>query len=178
MNRSPLLTLLGLLLLTPGATAQNLDATAQLLEALTEAPGPSAFEEAVREIVVREYEALGASIEYDGLGSVLAILPGNTAGPRIMVTAHLDEVGLMVQHVTPDGFIRVKMLGGILEQALPDQRWIILGRNGPVTAVSGLRTIHVTPRLSAHAGVVPGRGVPRRRRGLPRGGGAHGDPAR
>jgi endoglucanase len=54
-------------------------------------------------------------------------------------------VGLLVQHVTADGFIRVKMLGGILGQALQDQRWTILGRNGPVTAISGLRTTHVTP---------------------------------
>jgi len=123
----------------------TLDATAQLLKALSEAPGPSAFEEEVRRIVVAEYTALGAGIEYDGLGSVIATLPGNTTGPRVMVTAHMDEVGLMVQHITPDGFIRVKMLGGILEQALPDQRWTILGRNGPVTAITGLRTTHVTP---------------------------------
>lgn len=123
----------------------TLDATAQLLKALSEAPGPSAFEEEVRRIVVAEYTALGAGIEYDGLGSVIATLPGDTTGPRVMVTAHMDEVGLMVQHITPDGFIRVKMLGGILEQALPDQRWTILGRNGPVTAITGLRTTHVTP---------------------------------
>ncbi len=62
-----------------------------------------------------------------------------------MVTAHLDEVGLMVQYVTADGFIRVKTPGGWLRQALPDQRWTILGRDGPVSAVSGLRTVHVTP---------------------------------
>lgn len=123
----------------------SLDATARLLKALSEAPGPSAFEEEVRRIVVAEYTALGAGIAYDGLGSVIATLPGNTTGPRVMVTAHMDEVGLMVQHITPDGFIRVKMLGGILEQALPDQRWTILGRNGPVTAITGLRTTHVTP---------------------------------
>lgn len=122
-----------------------LDDTARLLKALSEAPGPSAFEEEVRRIVVSEFTALGARIEYDGLGSVLATLPGPTTGPRIMVTAHMDEVGMMVQHITPDGFIRVKLLGGILEQALPDQRWTILGRKGPVTAISGLRTTHVTP---------------------------------
>jgi putative aminopeptidase FrvX len=132
-------------LLVPRTTAQVLDPIAALLKELTEAPGPSAFEEAVRAIVVREYRALGAGIEYDGLGSVLATLPGNTSGPRIMVTAHMDEVGLMVQHVTADGFIHVKMLGGMLEQALPGQRWTILGRNGPVMAASGLRTTHVTP---------------------------------
>jgi putative aminopeptidase FrvX len=57
-----------------------------------------------------------------------------------------------VQHITADGFIRVKTLGGILEQALPDQRWTILGRNGPVVAVSGLRTTHVLP--AAQRGVV------------------------
>ena len=61
-----------------------------------------------------------------------------------MVTAHLDEAGFMVQYVTPDGFIRVKTLGGWLRQAL-DQRWVILGREGAVPAVSGPRTVHVTP---------------------------------
>jgi endoglucanase len=96
-------------------------------------------------VVVREFQALGAQISYDGLGSVLATLPGAPEGPRIMVTAHLDEVGLMVQTITADGFIRVKMLGGLLEQALPDQRWTILGRDGPVPAISGIRTVHVTP---------------------------------
>jgi endoglucanase len=130
-----------------------LDETARLLKALSEAPGPSGFEEEVRKIVVAEYSALGAKIEYDGLGSVLATLPaGSASGPRVMVTAHLDEVGLMVQHITPDGFIRVKTLGGILEQALPDQRWTILGRNGPVPAISGLRTTHVLP--ASQRGVV------------------------
>jgi putative aminopeptidase FrvX len=127
------------------APGQPLDATAQLLKALSEAPGPSAFEEEVRAIVAAEFRALGGDVEYDGLGSVHATLPGSVAGPRIMVTAHMDEVGLMVQHIMPDGFLRVKALGGILAQALPDQRWTILGRLGPVTAISGLRTTHVLP---------------------------------
>jgi endoglucanase len=137
--------LLACSLLITRADAQELDATARLMRDLTEAPGPSAFEESVREIVVAEYRSLGANIAYDGLGSVVATLPGNTSGPRIMVTAHMDEVGLMVQYVTEDGFIRVKSLGGILDQAYPDQRWTILGANGPVPALSGLPTIHVTP---------------------------------
>ncbi|HTM30785.1 MAG TPA: M42 family metallopeptidase [Vicinamibacterales bacterium] len=136
---------------TPASPA--LDDTARLLKALSEAPGPSGFEEEVRKIVVGEFSALGAKVEYDGLGSVLATLPGGAAsGPRVMVTAHLDEVGLMVQHITPEGFLRVKTLGGILEQALPDQRWTILGRNGPVPAISGLRTTHVLP--ASQRGVV------------------------
>ncbi|MEQ1857017.1 MAG: M42 family metallopeptidase [Longimicrobiales bacterium] len=127
------------------AGAQELDATARLMRDLTEAPGPSGFEEAVRAIVVGEYRALGAEIAYDGLGSVVATLPGSAAGPRVMVTAHMDEVGLMAQYITEDGFLRVRALGGFLDQAFPDQRWTILGRNGPVPALSGLPTVHVTP---------------------------------
>ncbi len=126
-------------------SGQTLDPTAALMKALTEAPGPSGFEEAVREIVVREFEDLGLDIRFDGLGSVLASGTYSARGHRVMVTAHMDEVGLMVQHITPDGFIRVKMLGGWLRQALPDQRWTVLGRAGPVTGISGIRTIHVTP---------------------------------
>lgn len=125
--------------------AQQLDATADLMRRLTEAPGPSAFEEAVRMIVVEEFDALGADIAFDGLGSVHATLPGNGDGPRVMVTAHMDEVGLMVQHISADGFIRVKTLGGFLGHAFPDQRWTIIGRDGPVMALSGLPTVHVTP---------------------------------
>ena len=126
-------------------SGQGLDAPATLMRNLTEAPGPSGFEEAVREIVVREFEDLDLDVQFDGLGSVLADVPYSAGGPRVMVTAHLDEVGLMVQHITPDGFIHVKTLGGWLRQALPDQRWTILGSEGPVTGLSGIRTIHVTP---------------------------------
>lgn len=126
------------------AAAQQLDATEDLMRRLTEAPGPPAFEEEVRRIVTEEYEALDATVEYDGLGSVHAVLSGNGDGPRIMVTAHMDEVGLMVQTVTADGYVRVKNLGGFLGHAYPDQRWTILGRDGPVMAVSGLPTVHVS----------------------------------
>ena len=141
---TPLLFVLSLI--AAPASAQGLDATAELMRELTEAPGPSAFEEDVRRVVVREYEALDARIEYDGLGSVLARIGPAQDGPTIMVTAHMDEVGLMVQHITADGFIRVKNLGGFLGHAYPDQRRTILGRSGPVLAISGLPTVHVTPQ--------------------------------
>ncbi len=110
----PTFTFSIIILLATPVWGQDLDATGELLKTLTEAPGPSAFEEAVREITVREFEGLDMDIQFDGLGSVLATMSGTTKGPRIMVTAHMDEVGLMVQYITADGFIRVKMLGGKL----------------------------------------------------------------
>jgi len=91
---------------------------------------------------VREMKPL-AKISYDGMGSVIA--QNGTAGPRIMLDAHMDELGAMVRRVTPDGFVTIQMLGGWLDMALPGQRWVILTAKGPVKAVSGIRDVHVTP---------------------------------
>ena len=68
-----------------------------------------------------------------------------SAGPKIMVDAHMDELGGMVRRVTPGGFLTMQMLGGWLDQALVDQRWVILGAKGPVRAMTGIRDIHVLP---------------------------------
>ena len=127
------------------AAAQPQDPVVQLLEALTNAPGPSGFEGPVRDIVPIGLNELGAEISHDGLGSVIGRFDGPPGSPRVMVTAHMDEVGLLVQYIRPDGFIKFKTLGGWLDQALIDQRWVINTRDGRVHGVSGIRTIHVTP---------------------------------
>ncbi len=127
-------------LATPAAAA---DRTQSLLRELSNAPGPSGYEEAVRAIMVRELRPAAQSIRYDGLGSVIA--QHGTSGPRVMLDAHMDELGGAVRRVTPDGFLTMQMLGGWLDQALPGQRWVIIGARGPVRAVSGIRDIHVVP---------------------------------
>ncbi|WP_174298329.1 M42 family metallopeptidase [Sphingomonas bacterium] len=117
------------------------DATERLLATLADAPGPSGYEEAVRAIMVRELAPLADQLSYDGVGSVIA--RAGRSGPRIMLDAHMDELGGMVRRVTPTGFLSMQMLGGWLDQALPDQRWIIIGSKGPVEAVTGIRDVHV-----------------------------------
>jgi endoglucanase len=62
-----------------------------------------------------------------------------------MVDAHMDELGGVVRRVTPRGLLTMQMLGGWLDQALVDQRWIIVGSKGPVRAVTGIRDVHVVP---------------------------------
>jgi putative aminopeptidase FrvX len=119
------------------------DRTERLLGELADAPGPPGFEEAVRAIMVRELAPLADKISYDGMGSVIA--QHGSKGPRIMLDAHMDEVGGMVRRVTSDGFLSMQMLGGWLDQALIDKRWVIIGSKGPVKAVTGLRDIHVVP---------------------------------
>jgi putative aminopeptidase FrvX len=120
------------------------DETVQLLQALADAPGPSGFEEPVRKIMVDRMKPLSDKLSYDGLGSVIAVQGGS--GPRIMVDAHMDELGCVVRRVTNEGYLTMQMLGGWLDQALVDQRWTIIGSKGPVRAVTGIRDIHIVPQ--------------------------------
>ncbi len=124
------------------APARAQDATAGLLRRLSEAAGPPGFEEPVRKIMVSELRAVTDDVSYDGLGSVIA-RQGST-GPRIMLDAHMDELGGIVRRTTPDGFLSMQMLGGWLDQAIAGQRWIIIGAKGPVHAVTGIRDVHLT----------------------------------
>jgi putative aminopeptidase FrvX len=125
-------------------TAHAQDRLIPLLKELTEAPGPPGFEDTVRKIMADHMRPYADKISHDGLGSVIA-QQGNT-GPRIMIDAHMDELGGMIRRVRPDGFLSMEMLGYWLDQALPDQRWVILGSKGPVLAVTDLWDAHIAPR--------------------------------
>ncbi len=142
MPRS-LLLFAAIVFLTASVSAQAPDPTVQLLQKLSDAPGPPGAEGPVRALMVPEMKANSSSLQFDGLGSVIA-QQGST-GPRVMVDAHMDELGGMVRRVTANGFVTMQMLGGWLDQALVDQRWVILGSKGPVHAVTGIRDIHVVP---------------------------------
>lgn len=119
------------------------DRTAGLLQRLSDAFGPSGFEEPIRKIMVTEMEPYANSLRFDGLGSIIA--EQGSKGPRVMIDAHMDELGGMVRRVAPNGLLTMQMLGGWFDQALVDQRWIILGSKGPVNAITGIRDIHVAP---------------------------------
>ena len=122
------------------------DRVEQLLAELSNASGPSGFEGSVRAILEREMRSAGLEISTDGLGSVIGVLRGSADQPRIMLAAHMDEVGAIVRYVTPEGMVKFQPLGGWLDQALVDQRWTIMTAKGPVPAISGLKSVHVTPQ--------------------------------
>lgn len=123
--------------------APSSDRLVQLLKELTEAPGPPGYEEPVRKIMAERMRAFTEKISYDGLGSIIA--QQGDSGPRIMLDAHMDELGGMVRRIRPDGFISMQMLGYWLSAALPDQRWVILGSKGPVLAVTDIWDAHIAP---------------------------------
>jgi putative aminopeptidase FrvX len=139
----------GLLLLMCVA-AQAQDQTLTLLKQLSEAPGPPGYEDPVRKLMVNYMRPLADKIEFDELGSVIA--QQGTSGPRIMIDAHMDELGGMVRHIRPDGYVTMQMLGYWLDQALPDQRWTIIGSKGAVDGITALWDAHIAPHPEGHQG--------------------------
>jgi endoglucanase len=99
----------------------------RLLEAYTQAHGTSGHEDAVRAIFVRELR--GRTLQADGLGGVLASPAKEQQGPRVVLTAHMDEIGFLVQAVTPDGFLRLTPIGGWPDGVLSAQRLRIWSRS-------------------------------------------------
>jgi putative aminopeptidase FrvX len=120
------------------------DRVERLLAELSNAGGPSGFEASVRAILEREMRSAGLEISTDGLGSIIGALRGTADGPRIMLAAHMDEVAAIVRYVTSEGMVKFQPLGGWLDQALVDQRWTIMTAKGPLPAISGLKSVHVT----------------------------------
>lgn len=125
------------------ALAQTADRTENLLERLSNAFGPPGFEDPVRNILAGEVKPLSSKLSFDGMGSMIA--EQGSTGPRVMIDGHMDELGGVTRRVTQEGFVTMQMLGGWLDQALVDQRWVIMGAKGPVYAVTGIRDIHVVP---------------------------------
>jgi len=101
--------------------------TVELLRTLSEAFGPSGFEDEVRALVREKVEPLADRIEEDPLGNLTAWREGK--GERVvLLDAHTDEVGLIVSHVDEKGFVRFAPLGGWDGRLFPGSRLTLRGR--------------------------------------------------
>ncbi|MCL4877166.1 MAG: M42 family metallopeptidase [Anaerolineae bacterium] len=90
-----------------------------LIRNLVEAWGPSGFEHQVRELIRNEVEGLADEIRVDALGNLICrVGKAKKNGLKIMVAAHMDEIGLMVSHIDRDGFLRFTNIGGLLQNTL------------------------------------------------------------
>jgi len=113
----------------------------KLLRELTEAFGPSGFETESANIMVRELTHAG-KVARDGLGSVVCKVGGGSERPRIMVSAHMDEVGFMVKSITPEGYVRFLPIGGWSPRVLLGQRVLVRTRKGDFPGVIGSKPPH------------------------------------
>lgn len=109
--------------------------TLELFRQLTELPGASGNEHAVRAFMKEQLSQYADEVVQDRLGSIFGVKKGN--GPVVMVAGHMDEVGFMITSITDNGMLRFQPLGGWWNQVLLAQRVQIITENGPVIGVIG-----------------------------------------
>jgi endoglucanase len=118
---------------------QSLDFLAKMLAA----PSPSGYEQPAA-AVYREYVTpLADAVATDVMGSVSAKLAGKGGGPSVMLAGHIDEIGFMVNYITPEGFIAFKPIGGVDAHVLPGERVHVHSRGGVLLGVLGRMPIHL-----------------------------------
>jgi len=116
----------------------------EMLKKLTEVPGPSGREDDVRNIVAEYLKPYIDKLWVDAWGNLISLKKGTSSDGRVMIAAHMDEIGLFVSHIEEDGFLRVVPIGGIIERTLLYQRVVLRTRDGRLLrGVVGLKPPHV-----------------------------------
>ncbi len=90
----------------------------ELIKKLVEAYGPSGFEDQVRALIVPEISPFVDEISTDVMGNLIARKKGSGRGLKVMIAAHMDEIGVMVTRVTKEGYLRFTNIGGIFPHTL------------------------------------------------------------
>lgn len=119
---------------------------AQLLRELTQASGVSGYEDEVRELVRRAYEPYVDSMRTDALGNLIALkqgTPGDKPRRSIMLSAHMDEIGLMVTGFEGQ-FLRFGRVGGVDLRTIVGQEVVVHGTQ-PLPGIVASHPPHVTP---------------------------------
>ncbi|HHV78186.1 MAG TPA: M42 family metallopeptidase [Firmicutes bacterium] len=111
-----------------------------VLKQLSESFGPSGFESEIARLMQGFWKER-CDVQFDRLGSIVGRMPGR--GPRVMIAAHMDEVGFLVTHITEKGFLHFQTIGGWWDHVLLAQRVRIRTRNGDVFGVIGSKPPHL-----------------------------------
>jgi len=115
----------------------------EILEQLSNAYGPPGYEDEVRTLVVRFLSEISDEVKVDKMGNVIAIKKGKEEYPKILLAAHMDEVGFIVTHIDDDGFLRFTPLGGLLPHVLSGQQVTIISDNKKVPGYIGIKPPHL-----------------------------------
>ena len=113
-----------------------------ILEALSNAFGPSGCEQDVRALVLPQIRDHVDACQVDHLGNILALQRGTSDGLKVMVAAHMDEVGLMITGADDAGLLRFVAVGGIDVRVLPAKR-VVVGKER-LPGVIAVKPVHKT----------------------------------
>jgi tetrahedral aminopeptidase len=113
-----------------------------LIQQLVESVAPSGYESQVRDLIRTTVEPYADDIRVDALGNLI-VRKGqkNDDGLRIMLSAHMDEIGLMATHIDENGFIRFLAIGGV---------WVLTCIGGRVRFLNGTQGLIGVERLDAN----------------------------
>lgn len=120
--------------------------TVELLKELCEAPGIPGREERLRAIVRRELSGLVDEMRVDALGNLIAV-KRNPGAPKVMIAAHLDEIGFVVSHIDKEkGWLRLVPLGGHDPRNMTAQRVLVSTANGDLPGIlfPGIKPPHIS----------------------------------
>lgn len=113
-----------------------------LLKSICEVAGAPGFEQRIRNLVIKEVSPMVDQVSTDNMGNVTAFIKGKDSSKKVMITAHMDEIGFIVTHIDDNGFVRFHTLGGFDPKTLTAQRVIIHGKKDLI-GVMGSKPIHV-----------------------------------
>jgi endoglucanase len=113
-----------------------------LLRQLSELQAPTGDEEEVASFLEKHLRVAGFDVRRDVLGNVIARKGGGSGSRRIMVAAHMDEIGMAVTSVTKDGFVKFAKIGGIYDGILGGAR-VTLHAKQKILGVIGMKPPHL-----------------------------------
>ena len=113
------------------------------LEKLSNACGVAGREEDVRNLLIKLMKPYVDEISTDRLENVIALKKGKKAKPKIMLAAHMDEVGLMVKTITKEGFLKFAKMGGIDDRILLAQKVLVHTNKGSLQGIIGSKPPHI-----------------------------------
>src|SRR6056297_1018574 len=110
------------------------------LKEMTELMGVSGHEEKVKEFIKEKIDGLYDDIYEDVMGNMIVLKKGKNSSKKIMVAAHMDEVGFLVTKIHKDGKLGISMVGGVDPRVVKSQRLLI---NDEIPAVVNSKPIHL-----------------------------------
>ena len=115
-----------------------------LLKNICETPGAPGFEQRIRQLIIQKVKPFVDHWEVDNLGNIIAVKHSlkNPKAKKVMIAAHIDEIGFIVKYIDEKGFIRFHPLGGFDSKALTAQRVIVHGKKD-LMGVMGTKPIHI-----------------------------------
>ncbi len=115
----------------------------QNLEKLSNACGVVGRENQVRTLLAEMLKPYADEIQIDRMENVIAIKKGKSKAPKIMLAAHMDEVGLMVKTINKEGFLQFSKMGGIDDRILPAQKVVIHTKKTVYPGIIGSKPPHI-----------------------------------